>query len=243
MEMHLPVDDLELLSIKEAVRVTAYTRDYLTRLAREGKIAAAYLDRQWYVSLPSLRAYAEQAAIEQEVRKRQLRLARQRERDYHALVEAVRAQQQLRAESLSRRASLSVVAVMGLGLMVGLWGYQITGTGPNFVASDFSGVQLASVGETTRLSRGADQSSHSVTPLSHAEEGLLLLPQQATSAAPSAYFSDPVAVELVGDQTYVRLRDSSGSTTLRRVPFVTVPVEVAPVGANTDASDPSYASP
>ncbi|MFW6210403.1 MAG: helix-turn-helix domain-containing protein [Patescibacteria group bacterium] len=241
MELHLPVDDLELLSIKEAVRVTEYTRDYLTRLAREGKIAAAYLDRQWYVSLPSLRAYAEQAAIEQEVRKRQLSLARQRERDYHALVAAVRAQQQQRAESFSRRASWSVVAVMGLGLMVGLWGYQIAGS--TLVAPGFSGAQLASVGEITRLSQGADQSSRSVMPLAYAEEGLLLLPQQATSAAPSAYFSDPVAVELVGDQTYVRLRDSSGSTTLRRVPFVTVPVEVAPVGANTDASDHSYASP
>lgn len=227
METHLPVDELELLPIKEAVRVTEYTRDYITRLAREGKIAAAHLDRQWYVSLPSLRAYAEQAAIEQEVRKCQLRLARQRERDYHTLLDSVRQEQQQRAVGLHHRALVSMVAVMSLGLMIGLVGYQVAD--PVFMTLGVSGEQVASVGETAGLSDRAtadraDRRSYSVAPLAHAEEGLLLLPHQATSAAPRAYFSDPVTVEVVAGQAYVRLRDDAGSSSLRRVPFATVPV-------------------
>ena len=40
-----------------------YTTDYVSRLAREEKVAATRIDRQWYISEESLRRFVDNAEV------------------------------------------------------------------------------------------------------------------------------------------------------------------------------------
>ena len=245
-----------LLPIREAARLTSYSRDYLTRLAREGKIAAAYLDRQWYVNLDSLRSYAEQAAIEQELRKQQLRRERQREREYHQLQKTLHQATHARLVGMRWRVQVVTSGVLVLGLGVGVLLLQSPLTG-----IPHPGVQMASLaaGEVPQRdqaiavrdegaltgggpgARPADEAgaTYHVRELPVAEEGLLLLPQQATSAAPRAYFSDPVMIEMVDGQAYVQsVGPGAADRVAQPVPMQMVPVTYPTTTTNDHAHVP-----
>ena len=56
------------LPIKEAAKLVLYSRDYVARLAREQKIVAMQVERQWFVDTVSLKNFAETAELEQTVR-------------------------------------------------------------------------------------------------------------------------------------------------------------------------------
>jgi len=52
------------ISAKEGARITGYTQQHITALAREGKVKAKRLNREggvWLIDKDSLIAYAEQA--------------------------------------------------------------------------------------------------------------------------------------------------------------------------------------
>ena len=68
------------LSSKEAGRVSGYTNDYISRLAREGKIDATRVGTQWFVEPKSLDSYSQFAEKAREERKESLRALRQKER-------------------------------------------------------------------------------------------------------------------------------------------------------------------
>src|ERR1700733_1738299 len=63
-----------------AANISNFTRDYIARLAREGKIIGRQIGRQWYVREDSLRAFV----IEQEYAnsKRRGELTRERQQEY-----------------------------------------------------------------------------------------------------------------------------------------------------------------
>ena len=86
MQSILEINGKILFSIRDAAHATSYSRDYITRLAREGKIFASHVGRQWFVDVDSLQAYAEAVALEQEVRKQQLSEERKRERQLREVV-------------------------------------------------------------------------------------------------------------------------------------------------------------
>ena len=58
---------------KEAAAFVSYSPDYISRLAREGKVAAEQRNRQWYVSLDSLKLFSLKQQAEQRARQKELR--------------------------------------------------------------------------------------------------------------------------------------------------------------------------
>jgi hypothetical protein len=68
------------LSSKEAGTRSGYTSDYISRLAREGKVVAKRVGISWFVELSSLEVFLADAERAREARKEALRLERSRER-------------------------------------------------------------------------------------------------------------------------------------------------------------------
>lgn len=64
------------LPAKEAAAFVSYTPDYVSRLARDGKIVAEKIDQQWFVDLDSLKLFSLQA--EADKRQRQTLVREQR---------------------------------------------------------------------------------------------------------------------------------------------------------------------
>ena len=75
----------DYLSSKEAGSISGYTNDYISRLAREGKIDARRVGTQWFVEPKSLDAFLQFAEKAREARKEMLRAERQKERNNFAL--------------------------------------------------------------------------------------------------------------------------------------------------------------
>ena len=75
----------DYLSSKEAGRISGYTNDYISRLAREEKIEATRVGTQWFVEPKSLDAFLQFAEKAREARKEMLRAERQKERTNFSL--------------------------------------------------------------------------------------------------------------------------------------------------------------
>lgn len=73
------------LSSKEAGRISGYTNDYISRLAREAKIDARRVGTQWFVEPKSLDSFLQNAQKVREARKESLRAERQKERTNFSL--------------------------------------------------------------------------------------------------------------------------------------------------------------
>ncbi len=58
----------DLLPLKDVSKLFSYSRDYLAKLARDKKINAVQIDRQWFVDVISLQNFIEISALEKEVR-------------------------------------------------------------------------------------------------------------------------------------------------------------------------------
>src|SRR6056297_3605546 len=74
-----PNQGARFVSAKAAAAHIDYTPDYISRLAREGKVVAEQRGRTWYVSLESLKLFSLQQAEEQRARQRALKEQRLRE--------------------------------------------------------------------------------------------------------------------------------------------------------------------
>ena len=69
----------QFISVKEAAVLVSCSRDYVTKLAREGKITASQNKRQWFVDENSLKNFFEFSQYEVEVRSKHLREIRKKE--------------------------------------------------------------------------------------------------------------------------------------------------------------------
>jgi len=79
MSRSLIINNKKYLSSAIIAREFDYTTDYVSRLAREEKIAATQIGRQWYISEESLQRFAINAEAEKNQRNIQLRKQRQAE--------------------------------------------------------------------------------------------------------------------------------------------------------------------
>jgi excisionase family DNA binding protein len=246
----LEIDGRTFASIKEAAQLTSYSRDYVTRLAREGKIAASYIGRQWFVDTVSLKNYTENIALEQEARKRLLREERKQERRVREAVERKQTLRLKKASTLHARSLVVASLVLGLGLLSGVTAVHLLPSTHEAVNTNPSGSLPSG---TTRLSTITPQAESmpaqtsaatrqaaavsttlpaspvaaSVTtePLGEVNEGVLLLPSNGNAADVSALFSDTVEVRTLSDGSSVVLRvDAAGNQIGTEVPFVVVPV-------------------
>jgi hypothetical protein len=117
----LEIDGKKLHSIKAATSLVSYSADYITRLAREEKIIASHIGRQWYVDVESLKHYESIKVLEQTIRKQNLSDERKRER---AVATEVEKSKLVRHKNI-RAQALRTKVVVASALVAGLFGGYI----------------------------------------------------------------------------------------------------------------------
>lgn len=240
MSEALHVDGVTYLPLKQAAKAVSYTRDYVARLAREQKIIATQIGRQWYVDPESLQRFAANAEIEFSIRREQLQQQRRHEREVmvqHEEKVQARANHLRQAPQRALAFTLAVFAsaVIG-GISIHTTGmYPVSPQAPRQL-SDVSqvinpglnsGVTVAK-SENSVLTSGDSAGGVDVVRLDSAEHlGMLLLPagtSLANAAEFAQLFSDPV--EIVRTETglsEIRLESQSNESGL---PVVFVPVHI-----------------
>ncbi len=126
MTAGVEINGVTLVSIKEATVVVPYSKDYISRLAREGEIVASQIGRQWFVDLDSLVTFSKSAELQDEARKQELRAERKSELKTK---EAIDVLENLTAEKIKSRRfdALGIsFATLCLGFMVGTSLYAVS---------------------------------------------------------------------------------------------------------------------
>ena len=134
----LIINGKEYIQSNHLAREFGYTSDYIGRLAREEKILATLVGRQWFVEPESLRVFAHQAQFEKEIRKEELRQQRKVEHTAHVQKESPALQR-----SATTLALAQLFLILSCGFFVGGLGWVATSEGLTF--SDFKqgGVAIA----------------------------------------------------------------------------------------------------
>ncbi len=240
MTSSLEINGKKMHSIKYASGHAGYSHDYVTKLAREGKIVATQIGRNWFVDLDSLEHYATIMRTEQLLRQQQLSDERKRERQLREMVEkkaALRTQYRRRL-ALRSKVLTSLVLVLGLATGFALSRMPLISTEINRQVASAPLLQQKSpnnadvVSATEAVSPAeADHLNFSdetfqLSTLSEANNGILILPN-ATSSDPvdvTEFFSDDVKV-LTDEHgvEYVAQVNENGEVG-EKIPFVVVPV-------------------
>jgi hypothetical protein len=119
MSTQVEINGVTFLPIKEAAKVVSYSRDYVARLARDQKVVATQVGRQWFVDAISLQNFAEVAELELSIRKQQLSSERKREQVIKQEVKNVRTEIKSKVKSVRMRAQVAAAFVLGFGLLSG----------------------------------------------------------------------------------------------------------------------------
>lgn len=221
----------DYISLAEAVKLVSYSRDYVGRLAREGKILSQQIDKQWVVSRESLLNFYEQSSIEDSLKKRILSLSRKNDLEvkdfYTNKVSSIIARR-----SISGNSSLALaVFIMCGGLLGGVFlhaGVRTLASNPtaNF-AQVLSAIEFtpntASVVTGTAFNQGlfSDVMVEEMTEKIPMKGGVVLFPTLAPGDADmvETLFSDEVSVVVTGTTTgFVRAEGSD-----LELPFVRIP--------------------
>lgn len=238
MNSALEIDGKTLHPIKDAAQTTRYSRDYITRLAREGKIAASYIGRQWFVDTDSLRVYAENVALEQEVRKRILSEERKNERKIREAVDRQHKRRVQKSTSLNARAVVVASLVLGFGLLTGQAAYYLNSNQQLLLGGSIATEQSAQLGSVSAVewsetvsqvesqAKTETQATFEQRSLGEIERGIMLFPAAGSVERPEALFSDSVEIRRLADGTQVVVPvDASGKQIGNVIPFVNVPVQ------------------
>lgn len=245
MSTHVEINGISFLSIKDAAKEFSYSRDYVARLAREGKIVATQVNRQWLIDAVSLQNFVEASELEQTVRKQQLSHERKREQVIKQEVATIKSDFRTKAKSINMHAQMVAACVLCLGLFAGAGMYT---TASLLSVPATSVANLGSVTPTEEVSV-AEISLAEVTPqpttLYSTEveyplfvdeeetralsignaEGVFLLGRDGeveTAEDVAALFSDEVEVEFLEDNTgVVKYENETGAVV--EYPFVSVP--------------------
>ena len=238
MSSALQINGKTLHPIKEAIEVVSYSRDYVTRLAREEKIVASLVGRQWFVDIDSLKSYTETSAMEQDLRKKLLSQQRKQEMQIREATEKQNASYLKKEKAAHLGAAFVASLVLGFGLLGG-WAADFLISPQNnnspVHASNVAQVTAAQVPVVQAKEVTQPQvepatlspffSNHEVKNLDGIENGILLLPQ-ATSSDVGDLFSDSVVVKesLSGERVVVQV-DGNGNEFGNEIPFVEIPVK------------------
>lgn len=223
----------DTIPLSVAVTLVSYSRDYIGRLARAGKIVAEQIDREWYVSRESLLNFAEYATLEDSAKKKILSLSRKNDLEvkdfYTQKVSSIKARQNtFGASSLV----LTLMVLMG-GLLPGYLFYTNANV---LVATDatsivetlasltvMSGTQSANVGtanqnNTPVWTKGLVVESNEAIAM---DGGIVVFPtvQPDDVKTVENLFSDDVTVVVTSTTTgFIRSADG-----MSELPFVRVP--------------------
>jgi hypothetical protein len=229
----------QLIPVKEAAEFVPYSRDYVARLAREGKVVAVQIDRQWFVDVVSLQNFFVHATIEEEVRKRHLSTKRKRDLEVKEVYQNRLAVIAEKRHRLSRSAFLQTCFILLCGLGTGLFFTTANDWADSAhlqtLAQIFSRkpmVQTASVAansadQATTL-QAVDTHVHVTDESLDVRRGIVVLPENASSTSGvEDFFSDPVTVHMTSTTTG-EIKNSVSNETL---PFVKVPNKTVVVPA------------
>lgn len=242
MSSSLDINGKKMLSIKPASEQAGYSRDYVTKLAREGKIVASQIGRNWFVDVESLQQYAGIMATEQKFRQQQLSEERKRERQVKEAVEKKVQDQGLYRRRLARQSKVLACGVLLLGLATGFALQRLPLVSTEITRQVTSAPLVAQVSgkpETTLLDAGTvpvDSSgaealnfSHEgfrLSTLSESSQGILILPNASTTGGldPTELFSDEVQILTDENGATFVARVNEKSEVIEKIPFVVVPV-------------------
>jgi hypothetical protein len=245
MMSSLEIDGKMMLSIRSVSTQTGYSRDYITRLAREQKIIAVQVGRQWFVELGSLEKYSTMMALEQKLRQQRLSEERKKQLQVVELTEKKIENQVIKRKVALHRPMAVVVGVLLLGLVSGFAMVRIPFFSKRFTqqTASISFVQWfypeavvvggSPSGSVQPTPAGAEVINFSheafrLSTMAQPTDGVLLLPS-ATSGTSSVVdvkklFSDDVKIfKDENGQQYVAQVNSQGEM-VRRIPFLIVPV-------------------
>jgi hypothetical protein len=249
MSTAVEINGVTLVPIKEAASRVKYSHDYVSRLAREGKIVASQIGRKWFVDPVSLETFSAEASMLEEVRKEELRQERKRELMAKEALATLGAHMDSKASRYHFDAMAVTAAVVCLGLFVGATLYTTsnalrlsdgTAKGVSAVVSLEKEASLA-VGDpspfrviaeptdvlvTSIVEEPISTVTAKVVPLDAAEleAGIVLFTPGETvdEETVAAMFSDPVEVEFTGETGGVVSYDR-GDGEVAEYPFIRIP--------------------
>jgi len=241
----IEINGRTLVSIKEAAKSVSYSRDYVARLAREQKISASQIGRQWFVDLVSLQSFAKSIELEQKVRKQNLSHERKRERIAKQELETLHLSEEKIKNNSNSQALVLASLVITFGLFSGVALHNFSSLQISLVSNiDHIGIAASypSVESVDVLPEVVEQvSSLNTTVMEYPlfideqevrimkkdSEGIFLLADEGEIGNESevrALFSDDVSVEFVGgNDGVITLEKEVGEVV--EYPFVSVPAK------------------
>ncbi|MEK7462366.1 MAG: hypothetical protein AAB618_02220 [Patescibacteria group bacterium] len=242
MSSFVEIDGQEFKNVSTAARLTGYSRDYIGRLAREQKILATQIGRQWFVFVPSLQAYSQKSEQEQIIRQQKLSDERRQEREATKRIREKERAQVIAEQKKKFYSRTLAVTVLSLGVGLGITLNSIS------LSSLNSKEQLASAREVAALREAArefpiatgevvedtrldaidfSKELMSLATLDASGKGVLLLPSggstELSEAEVERLFSDPVKIVKDRDGNNFVVRTAADGTE-QQIPFAVVPV-------------------
>ena len=145
MSKSILINGQSFRAIAEIADSVLYSRDYVTRLAREHKIKAVQLNRRWYIQPDSLKAYTVVQQQEQQVRQKHLRLERLAEQK---VTQAKKHSVQLKTTSHERFAVVAVAGILFLGSILGSQILNLAAAPNSATAITMTGFTIDTIRET-----------------------------------------------------------------------------------------------
>lgn len=230
----IEIDKKVMHTIKVAATATGYSRDYITKLARDTKIIATQVGRMWYIDLESLKQYAAVSEMEQEIRQKHLSEERKRERELLEKNAGISLYKKESVKKQQRHAQLTIAYLFFGGIFAAAWTLDSLALyAPNVQTQLASAPSQMVVSGNTIFSTELDlvelSTFETIRTLSFADvdEGVLLLPGQdflSNSSIDEGLFSDNVSVRTDGQRTYLQPVDNEGEVIGKEIPFVLVPL-------------------
>lgn len=119
MSTAIEINGIDFVSVKDASKEVSYSRDYLSKLAREGKVNATQVGRQWFVELRSVQSFVENKNLEQEVYRRRLSEERRKELEVREKIDEVTTFKETKINQTSTSSLNTSFLVLGSGLALG----------------------------------------------------------------------------------------------------------------------------
>lgn len=219
--------DRKLISLKDIGTLVPYSREYVSRLAREGKIAAAQINRQWYIDPESLKSFFDNSQIEMQARSEYVRELRKQEFELNEWWQSFVSAQKQKSSTRAYRSFNKTVIVIILGMFVGMVVSNLESYAtPQQIASMLTEGQWASVINSQAKVNDKKTEWYEAGEITiedsnlHADQsnGILLFTDGEEVSGVVEMFSDPVVVEEETATTGVI--KSEGSST--SVPFVNI---------------------
>ncbi len=225
----------KLVPLKDVTKIVPYSKDYVARLARDGRVAAAQINRQWYIDAESLKNFFEHAQLEVQARTAYTRALRKEELDLHAWWTAFTKTQQERQATRPQRVMGKTIVILILGMLVGLF---VTSATPVYTNTSLASMVLGS--QSAAVSEFQTNNEWYQTGVIVEDEsfknphGILLTPESTVGNEinPETLFSDPVTVEMTSPTAGVIYSSTTSST----VPFVKIPQESMSEGVTVTSS-------